>query len=169
MSIWRDRRISISVLIFLIAIGANALAPQITQTVRSHGTTTSYPAAACPAPISGQVGRVYLANSAMSIRNVGKGSTRTSAARTASVAITKPLFIDGSPMTTMLASSGGGSGAVVACTPGIVDEWFIGGSGALGSQSTIQLVNSGLSEAVDRKSTRLNSSHSGESRMPSSA
>jgi len=148
MSIWRDRRISISVLIFLIAIGANALAPQITQTVRSHGTTTSYPAAACPAPISGQVGRVYLANSAMSIRNVGKGSTRTSAARTTSVAITKPLFIDGSPMTTMLASSGGGSGAVVACTPGIVDEWFIGGSGALGSQSTIQLVNSGLSEAV---------------------
>ena len=31
------------------------------------------------------------------------------------------------------------------------------------------LVTSAFNEMVDRKSTRLNSSHSGESRMPSSA
>jgi hypothetical protein len=47
-----------------------------------------------------------------------------------------------------MSSSGNGAGAVVTCTPNIADEWFVGGSGALGSQSTIQLINSGLSESV---------------------
>ena len=39
------------------------------------------------------------------------------------------------------------------------------GKGGIGKSTT----SSNLSVALDRKSTRLNSSHSGESRMPSSA
>ena len=148
MSIWRDRRISISVTLLVVAILANSFAPRLTQTVRTRTTMTSYPAATCPAPAGGEVGRVYLANSAMKIRAVAKNSTGTQSARSTSVAVSKPLFIDGTPLTTLMNSSGNGSGAIVACTPGIVDEWFVGGSGALGSQSTIQLVNSGLSESV---------------------
>ncbi len=148
MNIWRDRRISISVSLFLIAVLTNAFAPNLTATVRSHGTTTSYPAATCPAPSSGDTGRVYLANSALAVRAVAKSSTRTQPARATSVAVSKPLFIEGTPMTTLFSGSGNGAGSVTSCTPGIVDEWFVGGSGALGSQSTIQLINSGLSESV---------------------
>lgn len=148
MNIWRDRRISISAALFLIALAVNGLAPRLTSTVRSHGTTSSYPAASCPAPTSGQVGRVYLANSSMAVRAVTKSSTRTQPARTTSVPTTTPLYIEGTSMTSLMSSSGNGAGAVVTCTPNIADEWFVGGSGALGSQSTIQLINSGLSESV---------------------
>ena len=42
--------------------------------------------------------------------------------------------------------------------------------GPKGGQRTVFLVHGWpLSHKIDRKSTRLNSSHSGESRMPSSA
>ena len=43
------------------------------------------------------------------------------------------------------------------------------GSGLVVTSSLADTVMISLGERVDRKSTRLNSSHSGESRMPSSA
>ena len=43
------------------------------------------------------------------------------------------------------------------------------GSGGSGPELWRMMVESGKSEALDRKSTRLNSSHSSPSRMPSSA
>ena len=53
-------------------------------------------------------------------------------------------------------------------------EMFTAGSNLKGKTTfskrlSIQLMTNGLKPFPDRKSTRLNSSHSGESRMPSSA
>ena len=52
------------------------------------------------------------------------------------------------------------------------EEVLVGSTGVIGQQLPMDVIETGvklLVPALDRKSTRLNSSHSGESRMPSSA
>ena len=63
----------------------------------------------------------------------------------------------------------GGSTIVVLFEKGVVewDEDLLVNSRAC--LETLVRVGMGLGRSKDRKSTRLNSSHSGESRMPSSA
>ena len=53
--------------------------------------------------------------------------------------------------------------------PDLDSDVLVVGAGPVGLTLTTDLAQRGVAVTVDRKSTRLNSSHSQQSRMPSSA
>ncbi|MEN9324321.1 MAG: hypothetical protein RL414_75 [Actinomycetota bacterium] len=133
-----------AVLIFAFAISYAAPVAQRTSTSQS-----AFPASVCPAKIGDATTTAFLPKSKILVRHVAAKSLKFYKAPAGTEAITSnSLLIDSNPGTTFaLNNSANGLGAVI-CQSGSADQWFVGGSGGLTSKGTLDIVNSGLSDAT---------------------
>jgi hypothetical protein len=90
----------------------------------------------------------YLPSSSLPVRTIKSGSNKLKSPKVYSYLLNKATLLDSSPSTTLINSFSANATALTLCTSGIADEWFVGASGALPSQSELHIVNSGLSEST---------------------
>jgi len=110
----------------------------------------NYPAQVCPAISAAGTTTFYLPATKLGVRAVDRESTSFAvSSRSAIPSRGNPILVDSNAGISLSSSSLPGSGiAVVPCSPGSPDEWFVGGSGGLTSKGTLYLANSGLSEST---------------------
>jgi hypothetical protein len=142
-----DRRILVAATALVVGLLLSYLAP-----VAEQGTlvVTGNPAQICPLITSAGSTSAYLPKAKLGIRSINGKSTRFVLSPRSIVPLTtSALLVDSNPGTSLSYSSLASSGvAVVPCTAGDPETWFIGGSGGLTSKGVLDLVNSGLSESV---------------------
>ncbi len=136
----------LAVTVALISLSLIAyIAPSRNEQVK---ITYSYPATVCPASYNQAPAIAALPNAKIG-RRVIEGKSQKLSTKSAS-AITlgsASLLIDGNPGTSLTFSNKGWK-AVVPCSVSNGEQWFVGGSGALTSKSTLSIVNSGFSESA---------------------
>ncbi len=142
-----DLRILVTILILLISLGFSYLLP-VAQKTRE--VQRNYPAQACPALSAAGSNFAYLPASKLGVRGIdGKSTKFAITSRTVVSLGSSALLIDSNPGASLTYSTSPASGiAATMCSPGIPDQWFVGGSGGLTSKGAIDLVNSGLSDSI---------------------
>lgn len=140
-------RASIVLLLFIIAAHIAYFLPQNNQITQ---VTQSYPATACPGPISDAKSTALLPNKSLGIRDVASAKSQFRKNNVGSYSVTRgAMLIEGnSSNTLMLQSRAGKWTAATTCTISDPVVWFVGGTANVTSQSKLILVNSGLSDAV---------------------
>lgn len=140
-------RASIVLLLFIIAAHIAYLLPQANQITE---VTQSYPATACPGPISDAKSTALLPNKSIGIRDVASTKSQLRKNNIGSYPVSRgALLVEGnSSNTLMLQSRAGKWTAATTCTISDPVLWFVGGTANVTSQSKLILVNSGLSDAV---------------------
>jgi hypothetical protein len=140
-------RASIVLLLFIIAAHIAYLLPQADQITE---VTQSYPATACPGPISDAKSTALLPNKSIGIRDVASTKSQLRKNNIGSYPVSRgALLVEGnSSNTLMLQSRAGKWTAATTCTISDPVLWFVGGTANVTSQSKLILVNSGLSDAV---------------------
>lgn len=140
-------RASIVLLLFIIAAHIAYLLPQADQITE---VTQSYPATACPGPISDAKSTALLPNKSIGIRDVANTKSQLRKNNIGSYPVSRgALLVEGnSSNTLMLQSRAGKWTAATTCTISDPVLWFVGGTANVTSQSKLILVNSGLSDAV---------------------
>lgn len=140
-------RASIVLLLFIIAAHIAYFLPQNNQITQ---VTQSYPATACPGPISEAKSTALLPNKSLGIRDVASAKSQFRKNNVGSYSVTRgAVLVEGnSSNTLMLQSRAGKWTAATTCTISDPVMWFVGGTANVTSQSKLILVNSGLSDAV---------------------
>lgn len=140
-------RASIVLLLFIIAAHIAYFLPQNNQITQ---VTQSYPATACPGPISDAKSTALLPNKSLGIRDVASAKSQFRKNNVGSYSVTRgAVLVEGnSSNTLMLQSRAGKWTAATTCTISDPVVWFVGGTANVTSQSKLILVNSGLSDAV---------------------
>jgi hypothetical protein len=140
-------RASIVLLLFIIAAHIAYFLPQNNQITQ---VTQSYPATACPGPISDAKSTALLPNKSLGIRDVASAKSQFRKNNVGSYSVTRgAVLVEGnSSNTLMLQSRAGKWTAATICTISDPVVWFVGGTANVTSQSKLILVNSGLSDAV---------------------
>ena len=136
--------------ILLLFAGVVILSNTLNATVSSHKYSESYPAIACPGSGTGVYSWVSVATKKSLYRKVASKSTKFTRAKSSTIGIgTNPILIDGVGVTSIASQSVSGvwSGSAV-CSSAQGEQWFIGGAADVSSKGYVQLVNSGLSEAI---------------------
>jgi hypothetical protein len=140
-------RASIVLLLFIIAAHIAYFLPQNNQITQ---VTQSYPATACPGPISDAKSTALLPNKSLGIRDVASAKSQFRKNNVGSYSVTRgAVLVEGnSSNTLMLQTRAGKWTAATTCTISDPVMWFVGGTANVTSQSKLILVNSGLSDAV---------------------
>jgi len=109
----------------------------------------SYPATVCPANLSTGTSTSVLPTSSIQVRQIPTKNNKLTKAKTSQFLSSTPLLVDGNSESSVnVTRSKSGSLATVVCSISSVDQWFVGGSGALTSRASIEIINSGLSTSV---------------------
>ena len=139
-----DRRVFGAIAALLIGFGGSCL---LQGTGPAAVISSNYPAQACPSISTAGSTTSYLPSTKLNIRAIdGKSTSFKVSSRSVIADSGHAILVDSNPGTSLSYSSLSSSGiAVVPCSAGDPDEWFIGGSGGLTSKGTLDLVNSGLS------------------------
>jgi len=129
------------------AVAVAALVPQAKAHLTSHD---SYSAVVCPGALGGSSERITLPAKNLPLRAVnGTSATLKPQKAMSIVGVHSPIFISGNPGSEVAFESiSGSSTADTACEVGGADQWFIGGSAGVTSQSVLEIINSGLSDSV---------------------
>ena len=117
----------------------------------TSGTSTikSYPATVCPANLGGGVSTSVIPSSKTLVRQIPTKKNKLSKAKTSYYLSAKPLLVDGNSETSINVTRGKSrSLATAICSISGVDQWFVGGSGAVTSRASLEIINSGLSTSV---------------------
>ena len=117
----------------------------------TSGTSTikSYPATVCPENLGGGVSTSVIPSSKTLVRQIPAKKNKLSKAKTSYYLSTKPLLVDGSSETSINVTRGKSrSLATAICSISGADQWFVGGSGAVTSRASLEIINSGLSTSV---------------------
>jgi len=142
----RYQRAGIIMVIFASIVGASY---SINNKSASTEFSESYPPIACPGSASLN-GWVSVASTSTPIRKIAKKSTIFLAAKHSSFSIkSDPILINGAGVTSIATQSLAGiwSGTTL-CSAAQGEQWFVGGTADVSSKGYLQLVNSGLSEAL---------------------
>ena len=145
------RNVDLRIVAALAAIALGLGGSYIPSRSDSSATLShNYPAQVCPAISSAGTTIFYLPATKLGVRAVdGKSTSFSVSTRSAIPSRGNPILVDSNAGGSITSSTLPGSGiAVVPCSPGSPDEWFVGGSGGLTSKGTLYLANSGLSEST---------------------
>jgi hypothetical protein len=115
------------------------------------GTSTikTYPATVCPENLGGGVSTSVLPSSKVLVRQIPTNKNKLTKAKTSYYLSGKPLLVDGNSETSINVTRGKSrSLATAICSIGGAQEWFVGGSGAVTSRASLEIINSGLSTSV---------------------
>ena len=148
MNLFRDKRVIIAGVAILVGLFVNIFGGNFVTENTNSSISTTFPATSCPSSTSGMTSVAYLPSSSHPIRTVKSGSNKFVNPKASSYILNKATLLDSSPSTTLINSFNAQAAALTLCTSGVADEWFVGSSGALPSQSELHLVNSGLSEST---------------------
>ena len=134
----------------LIVAGAVAVATLVPHAKALIVQGGSYPATVCPGALSGGVQRISLPAQRIATRLVAAKSEKLTLQKSSVIAGgSAPTFVSGNPGSALAFESvTGTSTADAACEVGGIDQWFIGGSAGVTSQSVLQIINSGLSDSM---------------------
>jgi len=143
----KETRASIALLVFIIVLHIAHLLPQTSSTTE---ITLSYPATACPGPISDAKATALLPSKSIAIREVSKPNADLRRNSLGSFTLNNgAILIDGNPSNTIgLQSRSGKWTAALTCALNDGTAWFVGGTANVTSQSKLVLINSGLSDAI---------------------
>ena len=135
------------------ALGALVLSVAFVLFVKpdSTGMTTvkSYPATVCPANLSDSTSTSVLPSSKILVSQIPSKKNKLVKAKTSFYLSAKPLLIEGSSESSInVTRSKSQSLATVVCSISSGDQWFVGGSAAVTSRSSLAIINSGLSTSV---------------------
>ena len=117
----------------------------------STGLTTvkSYPATVCPANLSDSTSTSVLPSSKILVKQIPSKKNTLVKAKTSFYLSSNPLLVEGNSETSInVTRSKSRSLATVVCSISSGDQWFVGGSGAVTSRSSLAIINSGLSTSI---------------------
>ena len=117
----------------------------------STGLTTvkSYPATVCPANLSDSTSTSVLPSSKTLVKQIPSKKNTLAKAKTSFYLSSNPLLVEGNSETSInVTRSKSRSLATVVCSISSGDQWFVGGSGAVTSRSSLAIINSGLSTSI---------------------
>lgn len=139
-----SRVIALVLVIFLLSV-AIFFAPEKNDQIRIN---SSYPATVCPAIGNNVSSTASLVNSKIKRRLIdGNSRALNSGKRSAILLSNNALLVEGNEGTALTFVNNSWK-SVVPCSISNGMQWFIGGSGALVSKSSLFIVNSGFSESV---------------------
>lgn len=135
------------------ALGALVLAIAYVLFIKpdSSGITTvkSFPATVCPAKLSDSTSTSVLPSSKTLVKQIPSKKNNLVKAKTSFYLSSTPLLVEGNSETSInVTRSKSRSLATVVCSISSGDQWFVGGSGAVTSRSSLAIINSGLSTSV---------------------
>lgn len=127
-----------------------AIALVVPQAKAHFESLGSYPSVVCPGPLASASETIELPTSNLPIRFIGSKNTSTTLEKKVVVAgVLSPSYIGGNPGSEIAEQSvGGSSTAATVCEVGSPNQWFIGGSAGVTSQSLLEIINSGLSDST---------------------
>ncbi len=143
----RFQRAGIIMLAFVAVVGGSY---SINNKSASAKFSESYPPIACPGSASTSNGWVSVASTSTPIRKIAKKSTIFLPAKHSNFSIhSDPILINGAGVTSIASQSLTGiwSGTTL-CSAAQGEQWFVGGTADVSSKGYLQLVNSGLSDAL---------------------
>lgn len=143
----KDSRASIAVLLFIISAHIAFLLPQTNQITE---VTQSYPATACPGPVSDAKTTLLLPSKSTAIRDVSRPKLALQKNNQGSYQVRNgALLIAGNSSNSIVLQSRAAKWtAAASCTISESTLWFVGGTANVTSQAKLILVNSGLSDAI---------------------
>lgn len=130
--------------------GAVALVTLIPQAKELLTTNGSYPAVVCPGALAGSSEQITLPATNLLVRTISTKSTVFKRQKSMILpGSSLPILVSGNPGSEVAFESISGSNiAATVCEVGGSDQWFIGGSAGVTSQSILEIVNSGLSDST---------------------
>ena len=133
-----------------LIVGAVAIAALIPQGKELLTTNGSYPAVVCPGALAGSTEQITLPANNLLVRTISTKSTVRKGKKSMILSGSSlPIFVSGNPGSEVSFQSISGSNiAAAVCEVGGSDQWFIGGSAGVTSQSILEIVNSGLSDST---------------------
>jgi len=142
-----DIRIFAVVGLLLAGFGLSYVLP---ATENATVVLSSYPAQSCPSVSAAGATTAFLPSSQLRIRSIDGKSINFSRTRLSAISLgSSALLVDSNPGNSLTYSQLASSGiALVPCSAGKPDQWFIGGSGGVTSKGVLNLVNSGLSGSI---------------------
>jgi hypothetical protein len=112
-------------------------------------TVKSYPATVCPGNLGNATSTSVLPSSNTLVREIPSTKIVLKKARTTFYLSSKPLLVDGNSQTSInVTRTKSNSLATAICSISSGEQWFVGGSGSVSSNSSIQIINSGLSTSI---------------------
>lgn len=146
-SLSSQSRACLSVLVFILVAHIAFLLPQTREITQ---VTQSYPATACPGPVSDAKATALLPNKKTAVRDVAIPKSQLRKNNQGSYSIQNgAILVEGNISNTIaLESRKLKWTAATTCTISDSTQWFVGGTGNVTSQSKLVLVNSGLSDAI---------------------
>ncbi len=143
----RNFKVIIAIVGVGLALGLTYVTPRVEKIAEISQT---YPPSACPGLSTDGSTYAHLPSAKTKVRNISAKSTKFIAARTRDLhLIRSALLIAGNPSTSVTTTSFTGDwfGSAI-CSVGGADQWFVGGSAGITSTSRLDLINSGLSDAI---------------------
>lgn len=129
------------------AVAIASLIPQAKEFLVTNG---SYPAVVCPGALAGSSEQIALPAANLLVRTISTKSTVFKRQKSMIMpGSSLPILVSGNPGSEVAFESISGSNiAATVCEVGGSDQWFIGGSAGVTSQSIVEIVNSGLSDST---------------------
>ena len=134
----------------VLLAGAVAIATLVPEAKAHFTASGSYPATVCPGALSGASEHIALPAKNLPTRIIsGKTATLKTQKSFTLAGSSAPIFVGGnSGSEVAFETIPGSTMAAAVCEVGGPDQWFLGGSAGVTSQSVLELVNSGLSDST---------------------
>lgn len=129
--------------------GAVAISTLIPEAKAHFTTIGSYPATVCPGALGGASEKIALPAKNLPVRVISGKTAILKLQKSMMLAgSSAPIFVGGnSGSEVAFETIPGSTMAVAVCGVGGPDQWFLGGSAGVTSQSVLEMVNSGLSDS----------------------
>ena len=142
----KDHKIIAALMVFAVTIAGVILFDPSKSEI---STVKSYPATVCPGNLGNATSTSVLPSSNTLVREIPGTKIVLKKARTTFYLSSKPLLVDGNSQTSInVTRTKSNSLATAICSISSGEQWFVGGSGSVSSNSSIQIINSGLSTSI---------------------
>jgi hypothetical protein len=142
----KDHKIIAALMVFAVTVAGVILFDPSKSEI---STVKSYPATVCPGNLGNATSTSVLPSSNTLVREIPVTKIVLKKARTTFYLSSKPLLVDGNSQTSInVTRTKSNSLATAICSISSGEQWFVGGSGSVSSNSSIQIINSGLSTSI---------------------
>ena len=142
----QDHKITVALMVFALTVAGVIL---FNPTKTEISTVKSYPATVCPGNLGNGTSTSVLPSSNTLVKEIPSTKIVLKKARTTFYLSSKPLLVDGNSQTSInVTRTKSNSLATAICSISSGEQWFVGGSGSVSSNSSIQIINSGLSTSI---------------------
>ena len=137
----KDHKIIAVLMVFAVTIAGVILFDPSKSEI---STVKSYPATVCPGNLGNGTSTSVLPSSSTPVREIPSTKIVAKKAKTTFYLSSKPLLVDGNSQTSInVTRTKSNSLATAICSISSGEQWFVGGSGSVSSNSSIQIINSG--------------------------